>query len=618
MTAAARDLDASRQARRPIYPWKPATRPDMRPDELLQEANRLYHEGRMSEALALCGQILSQNDENADALNLTGIIHSDQGRHAKAAAYFKRALAICPDEAIFHYNLARALAKEGRPDEAREHRQRAQALERDPSLAFAEAADALKKQGRLARAVSLYRKALALRPDDMELHHRLGLTLHECGRLDEAEDAFRKALSFDPHNPVVLNNLGNTLQFLGRLDEAARCYRRAMESDPRHAMACSNLGFVELSQGNRKAAIAHFRQALALDPRLTEAHLHLARAIRHTAHDEDMRKMETLAQTAGLSDEQKMHLHFALGKSYDDLAQYDQAFEHYLRANRLKRNSIRYRESYTLASIRKIMDTFDEALFRKYRNSGHHDDTPIFIVGMPRSGSTLTEQILACHPDVVGAGELPDLGHLLQREALENAAQGAGFPDYVAGFQERDFRRLGAEYLRLIRKRAPNARHITDKMPHNFLFIGMIRLILPQARIIHCRRDPVDTCLSIFKQYFGGSHLYAYDLVELGNFYRQYEDLMRHWQRVLPGHVLDFDYEDLVADQEAQTRRLLDFCGLPWNDACLSFHESERAVWTSSVSQVRRPLYKDSIQRWRHYRRHLGPLLDALGRKTAE
>lgn len=257
-----------------------------------------------------------------------------------------------------------------------------------------------------------------------------------------------------------------------------------------------------------------------------------------------------------------------------------------------------------------IKEMFSAELFKKHSNSGTDNNAPIFILGMPRSGTTLTEQILSSHQMVYGAGELPDIRKLLSQ--MCGAGEYKKFPKLVGSLGNDDLSRIGSEYIKGLRKRNSSAEHITDKMPHNFLHVGMIRLMLPNAKIIHCKRDPIDNCLSIFKQNFGGVHKYAYDLAELGGYHLLYQDLMEHWNKVLPGFVFELQYEDMVADQEGMTRKLLEFCGLPWDDNCLQFHKSERTVKTASYTQVRKKIYSDSVQLWKRYEQELQPLISAL------
>jgi hypothetical protein len=298
---------------------------------------------------------------------------------------------------------------------------------------------------------------------------------------------------------------------------------------------------------------------------------------------------------------------FALGKAREDVGRYDAAFTAYTEGNRLQHDRLPCDEARADEMLARLIAVFDRDLFAARRDVRGGDKTPIFIVGMPRSGTTLLEQILASHPAVHGAGELPDLNQVIMNAP---ARTGRRFPDFVPDLQPEDFRRMGEDYAERLWRLAPGARHITDKMPANFFYIGMIRLMLPQAKIIHAMRDPMDSCFSNYARLFNDTMEFAYDLGTLGRYYVRYIKLMQHWHAVLTaGSILDLRYEDLVADPAAQARRMLDYVGLPWDDNCLAFHRNQRHVKTASMAQVRKPIYQTSVARWRHFENHLQPLL---------
>jgi tetratricopeptide (TPR) repeat protein len=361
-------------------------------------------------------------------------------------------------------------------------------------------------------------------------------------------------------------------------------------------------------------AEASLRKALEIKPDLFEAKYGLAQIRKVKADDENLAALISAAEAARngaapLSGKDAIFMHFALGKSYGDIGDYDKAFPHFIEGCNLKRAKSSYHPDETARYFVSIMRNFGAETIDKLRGGGDTSHLPIFILGMPRSGTTLTEQIIASHPEVHGAGELPDLMVIAEREIAT-----ATFPDNVGLLDQASLTARGAEYVTGLKRRAPGARYITDKMPGNFQAVGLIHLMLPNAKIIHVNRNPVDTCLSCFTTLFKYGHEYSYDLAELGRYYADYARLMEHWRRVLPaGAFLDVHYEDIVADQEGQSRRILEYCGLEWNDACLDFHKNKRAVSTASVSQVRQPIYKSSVERWRPYEKFMGPLFDALG-----
>jgi hypothetical protein len=329
--------------------------------------------------------------------------------------------------------------------------------------------------------------------------------------------------------------------------------------------------------------------------------------------------MEVLAANAeSLSRNERMQLDFGLGKAYADVRDYPRSFAHLLAGNARKRAVTAYDEAATFALFDRIEEVFTPALIAAKAGAGEPAAAPIFVMGMPRSGTTLVEQIIASHPVVHGAGEL----HAFNDAVNELSAADGGtmpFPDGVPALDGGDLRQIGARYVAALRALAArdetaSRERITDKMPSNYYFAGLIHLALPNATIIHCMRDPVDTCVSCFSKLFSGEQNHTYDLAELGRYYRRYQQLMAHWSRALPaGRILDVRYEDVVADLDGQARRIIAHCGLPWDDACLSFHKTERPVRTASVTQVRQPIYSSAIGRWRVYEAQLGPLLDALG-----
>jgi tetratricopeptide (TPR) repeat protein len=404
------------------------------------------------------------------------------------------------------------------------------------------------------------------------------------------------------------------LQFLNRHPEAIASYRRSLALAPERADAYSHLGNTLEEIGQAAAAQQAFERAVALAPRRGRFYYQLSEHRQFAAGDPYLAAMEELAgDLAALPPDDRIELLFALAKAHADLAEPQRSFECLVAANMLKHRQIDYDEAATLGSFERIRTTFTLALMHADRDLGNPSPVPVFIIGMPRSGTTLIEQILASHPKVFGAGELPE---------FENAAKcvfGSGdsptlFPEVVPSLSGAALRRIGTRYVAAVTALAPGASRITDKMPVNFRYAGLIHRALPNARIIHCRRDPIDTCLSCFSKLFTEGQAYSYALGELGRYYRGYYRLMEHWRGVLPAHVMiEVSYEDVVADLETQARRIVAHCGLEWDAACLTFDRTERPIRTASASQVRRPIYRTSVGRWRAYGRLLDPLMEALG-----
>jgi tetratricopeptide (TPR) repeat protein len=382
------------------------------------------------------------------------------------------------------------------------------------------------------------------------------------------------------------------------------------------------MGNVLKELGQLQDAQDAYLHALALDPDIAGVYVNLADSKTFKPGDPHLETMEALAaKTDGLSKTDRFQLDFALGKAYADIKEHNRSFKHLLAGNAGKRSTITYDEKSTFTLFDRIEAAFTRELIEAKSAGGDPARSPIFVLGMPRSGTTLVEQIIVSHPAAYGAGELQTFNDvvLTVRGPDGNTIP---YPEFVPAASPAALKQIGTRYLALVRElterdRPAAAERITDKMPSNYYFAGLIHLALPNAVIIHTVRDPVDTCISCFSKLFSAEQSHTYDLGELGRYYKRYEQLMAHWRRVLPaGRILDVRYEDVVADLEGQARRIIAHCGLPWDDRCLAFHKTDRPVRTASATQVRKPIYKSAIGRWRVYEPHLGPLLEALGRTS--
>ncbi len=399
---------------------------------------------------------------------------------------------------------------------------------------------------------------------------------------------------------------------LGRAEEALAAAREALALDPESANACSVIGMALLDQGRIEEAQEMLRRALELNPADVNTWFQQAGARRFGEDDlEQIRQLEALIEAGGHPDEQRSYLHFAVAKMYNDCRRYDDAFRHYQAGNELAQRTHPHGHDEAEAYCARSEQVFDGAYFERVSGLGVDTPRPLFIVGMPRSGTTLVEQILASHPRVAGGGELDAIPRVVRRLAAELAPP--PYPACLEGIGADRIQRAAAEYLGVLDEVSSEAERVTDKLPGNYLHLGLIATLLPGARVVHCRRDPRDTCLSNYFQRFAEGHHYSYDLAALGRQYRLYERLMAHWRAVLPLPILEVEYEALVGDLEAGVRRLLKFAGLPFDERCLRFWETERTVSTASHWQVRQRVYRGSVGRWRRYARHLGPLLEALG-----
>jgi tetratricopeptide (TPR) repeat protein len=430
--------------------------------------------------------------------------------------------------------------------------------------------------------------------------------------LDDAVTHYERALVLEPDNTDAGHNLGLTLMRQGKMDEAIACFRRVLTINRDHPEAHAELGNIFRDQGNFDDAMAHYGRAIAIRPGYAEAHFNRAAVKTFQPGEADLAALEKLAADNDLPASKAPFVHFALAKALEDSGDYDRAFEHLRKGNDLKRRQIEYDEAGEAKLFERISAVFDRGLLDGAGRKGDPSPVPIFVLSMPRSGSSLIEQILASHPQVHGAGELDSLDAAV-RDEMAAGGRPARFPECVPDLDEVSMRRLARSYLASLPNAGEGQLRIVDKMPGNFLKVGLIRLILPNARIIHSMRDPIDTCFSCYSKLFAGQP-FSYDLAELGRYYRRYRELMAHWQAVLPrSAMLEVSYEDVVDDLEGQARRLIEYCGLPWDDRCLSFHKASRAVRTHSAVQVRKPLFRSSLQRWRRFEACLGPLLRELG-----
>ena len=472
------------------------------------------------------------------------------------------------------------------------------------------AAQAAQRAGQFDQAMALYARIMAQAPRRTEPYLGSGGVCLADGRYDEALYWFTRAQEIAPDLPSALEGAGSALLALGRPAEALTVFERLQSVDAKSDMAFHGAGEALQQLGRLPEARRAVERAVALAPDHAGHHYALAQLGRFVEDDPRLAGLERLAVKAvSLPEAARCELHFALGKAYDERGRYAEAFEHLRTANALKRRHIVYDEAMFLGILDDLAAAFTPAVMAARRGAGDPSDIPVFVVGMPRSGTTLVEQIIGSHPAAFGAGELMYLHYLLG----QNLA-GPDFPAHFAEVPNEALRKLGSLYAARLRASAPQAARIVDKLPANFMLAGLIHLVLPNARIIHVRRDPLDTCLSCYMNLFSQNIDYSYDLGELGRYYHAYEGLMAHWRRVLPeGAMLEVRYEELVKDFAAEARRIVAYCGLDWDEACLSFHRTERVVHTLSSAQVRQPLYTSAVGRAAPYRQWLGPLCEALG-----
>ena len=440
----------------------------------------------------------------------------------------------------------------------------------------------------------------------------LGQVLMSLGKLEEADAAVRRLLQIEPENPQSWITLAAVAVRLLRQEAALEAYEHAAQLSPAEVQLRMAIGHVQKTLGRRAQCEATYQAALRIDPGCAEAWWSLADLKNYSFSTADIAAMEAQLARTDTRRAAAAHLQFALGKAAEQRGQYPESFSHYQLGNALRRLDAPFDSGHFEQRCRRIGAFFNTGFFTRHAGCGDPDAAPIFIVGLPRSGSTLIEQILASHSQVEGTMELPNIINI-SHQFDDMVPSRDGYPETVATAPSGAFTTLGARYLAETAPLRSGRAHFTDKLPNNFSHVGLIHLMLPNATLIDARRHPMDACFSAYKQHFADGQTYSYDLVDLGRYYRAYLSLMDHWDAVLPGKVLRFDYEGLIADPETQIRRLLAHCRLPFEPACLAFHETRRAVRTASAEQVRQPLYASGVGYWRHFEKQLEPLRQALG-----
>ncbi len=608
--------------------------------------------GRTHAALELLEPLAREQAGAAPVQLELGIALGEAGRAAEAVAALRRALLAKPDSADAWRVLADQLDVQGdgtAADEARAHYleaatadprllEAARALVRN-ELPAAEArlrahlkafptdvaalrmlAEVAGRLGRYQDARELLERCLALAPGFDAARHNYALVLNRQGKADLALPQVERLLAREPRHPGYRNLHAAVLANLGDYLGSIRIYEAVLEEFPQQSRVWMSLGHSLKTAGRQDESIAAYRRAIGLEPTLGEAWWSLANLKTFRFTDADVAALRAALARSDLSDEDRLHFEFALGKALEDAARYEESFAHYAHGNALRRASHPYSAAENTRFVERSRALFTREFFAARAGSGSKAADPIFVLGMPRSGSTLVEQILASHSRVEGTMELPDIALLAREIAADHAAGSeAAFLTALAALTGAELERLGERYLartRALRRSA--APFFVDKMPNNCLYVGLIQLILPNARIIDTRRHPLGCCFSCFKQQFARGQSFTYALEDLGLYYRDYVALMHHFDAVLPGRVHRVFYEAMVSDTEAEVRRLLEYCGLPFEEACLRFYENERAVRTASSEQVRMPVFRDALEHWRHYEPWLDPLKHALGATLSE
>ncbi len=562
----------------------PAARAELTRDAV-DQVIALREGGRLDEAMSAVTGLLNDHPKSQLLHNIKGTIHAEREEPEAALECYRTALKVQSTYAAAHNNMGFLFMKLGRFDEA----------------------------------VEAYSKAIKHLPDYVEAHVNLALVYLEMERPEDALSRCRKALEISPHNAHAHAGLANALKDLGRHEEAVASYKTALALRPNHAETLSNLGQTRYELGQVDEGTSDFRHALAADPGHVHAHYNLAKATKFSGGDPQIAQMQALLAQRPEGSRDRILLHFALAKACEESGQIEQAYGHLAEGNRLRKTQLGYTPERDKRLFDQVKATFSSGkevrLETKDLKPADAGKTPIFILGMPRSGTTLVEQIIASHSLVHGAGELPILGRILGPQ-FDKLAPGKGLS--VNAYKLKALRKGYQAGLAALNVAEP---FVTDKLPGNFLWLGFIRTAMPEARIIHVSRDPMATCWSNFKQFFAAAGMgYAFDLQDVAAFYKLYEDIMAFWRERFAEGIYELNYEQLTENQEAETRKLIEWCGLDWEDQCLAFHETDRAVSTASSLQVREAMYTGSSANWTKFEAHLGPLKQGLAAEagTAE
>lgn len=578
---------------------------------LMAQAVHLQQQAQYAEAERLYRAVLAEAPDHADALHFLGLLKHQRDGSPEGLELMKKSLESGPPNAGYLVNYGHVLQAHGQLEESVKQFRKALAI----SPSFPEALNGLgqnqEMQGMPFKARESYLKAYEIDPASAESAMNYARALRNTGEFATAADVSRRAALAHPGELQFVYLEVLCLLDDGKAEAALEKMRAALREDPLSAQLQYSMGLVMAELGKFDAAKEHYTKALGIDPRYYAAYYNLA-AIQAPAENEPLIEVleQKLQQTPPATPEAAVSAEFGLGKMLEDRGDYDRAFKHFEIGNKIMRQMLPYSGATQSEYVGSLVQHLGEDFIARGAKVGADSEMPVFILGMIRSGTSLVEQILAGHPELAAGGELPFLPQAVTRYAQTLSAGG----DKIAALSDEDLRAAGQHYLEKIGARHPGARRVTDKLPGNFMLLGLIRTLFPKARIIHCRRDALDTCVSCYLTHFDSGHHYTYDQRELGEYYLQYRRLLDHYDRIIGLQaMLNIDYEDLVGDTEGTARRMLEFCGLSWDPACLELGKTTRMVQTASMYQVRQPVHARSVGRWQHYAAHIEPLRKALG-----
>jgi tetratricopeptide (TPR) repeat protein len=583
----------------------------------------LQNLGLMDEAVKSYEKAIAFKPDYIGAHNKLGNIFKELRQLDEAVKSYEKVIAINPDYAEAHYNLGNTLRELGQLETAIKSYEKVIAIKPDYADVHFNLGDTLRQLGQLDEAVKCYKKAISIKVDFADAYNNLGVSLKRLGQLDEAVKCYKKAISIKVDFANAHNNLGVALQKLGHPDKAIKCYKKALAIKPDYDEVFNNLGIAYRQLGHLDKAIKSYEKALAINPDYAAVYYNLSFLKKYTANDPQINKMKSLLSDIKLNRSKRINLCFALSKVYENLDNQDELFKYLHEANRLHKQKFNYSFDKHQKFITIIKEIFNKKPpnIEQYLSSEPSTINPIFIVGMPRSGSTLVEQIMSSHHAVHGAGELPNLSMIIGRIVSDNLTQGSDIISTWIGDQkinfsnaynipETAFLSIREQYLDVLSNLNVPESVITDKLLFNFLYIGFILTAFPDAKIVHIKRDARATCWSIYRIYMELN--FGTDFEDLAGFYGSYADLMDFWHQLFPGKIYDMCYEDLTTNQDEETRKLLEYCELDWDENCLSFHKNKRAVQTASSIQVRKKMYQGSSEAWKKHEAFLKPLIKSL------
>ncbi|MDP2142532.1 MAG: tetratricopeptide repeat protein [Gallionella sp.] len=576
--------------------------------QMLQRALGLQQSGCLQEAMEIYHQVLRLAPDHPDALHLLGLIARQEGDYERAVELIGKATRLNP-VAPLYFNLGNAYQSLGRLDEAGSSFGKAIELNSSYVAALNNLGIVFQQQGRLESAINCFRRALELQPSFAELYSNLGDVMRENRQFAVAIELIERSIALNSDFPNSHFHLGKAFHDIGEPERALACFHRALELNPDYSEAILGIAGTLYEQGKFDAARSQVERALQITPGCPSAWALLAFLKKMTPEESGWAKQASLLLAGKVKPKDAISLNYALGKYHDDIGNYAAAFPYYAHANCLQKEvGERFDRDHHRKWVDSVITANSVEIVRRYSDGSSDLERPVFIVGMPRSGTSLMEQILASHRDVFGAGELEFWNEAASARSLSGDAS-----------HHKQIMKLACDYEAELTKHSVDALRVIDKMPANFMNLGLIHSVFPKARIIHMQRTPVDTCLSIYFQSFLGTHAYANDLGDLAFYYQEYLRLMSHWRKTLPPEIfLDVPYEGLVEDVEFWSKKVICFLGLEWDDHCMSFHETERGVSTASNWQVRQKIYKTSTARWMNYREFIGPLLPLVAESSCQ